>query len=49
MEFLKDIKSFISCKQVFCGIDVHFNHWNLCFVCDGEVIEKYRYQLITIY
>jgi transposase len=42
MEFLKDIKSFVSCKQVFCGIDVHFKHWDLCFVCDGEVIEKFR-------
>jgi transposase len=42
MEYLKDIKTFIASKHVFCGIDIHFGHWNLCFVCDGEVIEKFR-------
>jgi transposase len=29
-------------KNVYCGIDVHYNHWSLCFVCDGEVVEKLR-------
>ena len=42
MENFKDIKSFVASKQVFCGIDVHYSHWNLCFVCDGEVTEKVR-------
>lgn len=40
MRYYKDIKNFVSGKRVFCGIDVHYNHWNLCFVCDGEVVEK---------
>jgi len=52
MEYLKDIKTFIASKHVFCGIDIHFKHWNLCFICDGEVIEKIRirneYELLTM-
>ena len=40
MEYFKDIKNFVASKHVFCGIDIHFGHWNLCFVCDGEVVEK---------
>lgn len=40
MEYFKDIKTFVVSKHVFCGIDIHFGHWNLCFVCDGEVVEK---------
>jgi transposase len=40
MEYFKDIKTFVASKHVFCGIDIHFGHWNLCFVCDGEVVEK---------
>jgi transposase len=42
LRYFKDIKKFIKDKAVFCGIDVHKNHWNLCFVCDGEVVEKVR-------
>ena len=42
MEYFKDIKTFVASKHVFCGIDIHFGHWNLCFVCDGEVVEKTR-------
>ena len=42
MEYFKDIKIFIASKHVFCGIDIHFGHWNLCFICDGEVVEKTR-------
>ena len=42
MNYLKDIKSFVASKHVFCGIDIHYGHWNLCFVCDGEVVEKIR-------
>ena len=42
MNYLKDIKTFVTSKQVFCGIDIHYSHWNLCFVCDGEVVEKIR-------
>ena len=52
MEYLKNIKIFAASKHVFCGIDIHFKHWNLCFVCDGEVIEKIRisnsYELLTM-
>lgn len=42
MKYLKDIKSFVGSKHVFCGIDIHYCHWNLCFICDGEVLEKAR-------
>ena len=42
MDYFKDIKNFVASKHVFCGIDIHFAHWNLCFVCDGEVVEKIR-------
>lgn len=42
MNYLKDIKSFVASKHVFCGIDIHYGHWNLCFVSDGEVLEKVR-------
>ena len=40
MQYFKNMKDFIKGKIVFCGIDVHINHWSLCFFCDGEVIEK---------
>jgi len=40
MRYYKKIKEFVQGKMVFCGIDVHMNHWNICFFCDGEVIEK---------
>ena len=42
MRMFKDIKRFVNGKVVFCGIDVHFRHWNLCFVCDGEIVEKIK-------
>ena len=40
MRYLKDIKKFVQDKMVFCGIDVHHEHWNLCYFCNGEVVEK---------
>jgi len=42
MEYFKDIERFVENKTVFCGIDVHREHWNLCFMCDGQVIEKIK-------
>ena len=42
MSRIKDIKTFVIGKAVFCGMDVHKNHWNLCFVCDGEIVQKIR-------
>lgn len=42
MSRIKDIKTFVNGKAVFCGIDVHKKHWNLCFVCDGEIVQKIR-------
>jgi transposase len=42
MKTYKDTKEFVKGKNVFCGIDVHLKHWNLCFFCEGEVIEKHR-------
>lgn len=42
MKTYKNTKEFVKGKEVFCGMDVHLNHWNLCFFCDGEVIEKHR-------
>jgi transposase len=40
MRYYKNIKEFVKGKKVFCGIDIHMNSWNICFYCDGEVIEK---------
>lgn len=42
MKYFKDIEKFIKDKAVFCGLDVHKSHWNLCFICDGEIVEKTR-------
>jgi transposase len=44
MRYLKDIKKFVQDKMVFCGIDIHQSHWNLCYFSSGEVIEKCRIQ-----
>ena len=38
MECLKDIKSFVTSKHVFCGIDVHYGYWILYIACDGEIV-----------
>ncbi|MBD3378517.1 IS110 family transposase [candidate division KSB1 bacterium] len=40
MKYLKDIETFTSNKTVFCGIDIHLKNWNLCFMCDGQLVEK---------
>ena len=40
MNYLKDIEKFVANKMVFCGIDIHKHHWNLCYFCDGMIIEK---------
>ena len=42
MKNFKKVQKFIMNKNVYCGIDVHLKHWSLCFVCDGEVVEKLR-------
>jgi transposase len=42
MKTYKTTKEFVKGKEVFCGMDVHLKHWNLCFFCDGEEIEKHR-------
>jgi len=42
MRYFKGIKKFVQDKAVFCGIDVHISHWNLCFICDDEIVEKIR-------
>src|SRR4030042_4548301 len=40
MIYLEDIEKFVQGKMVFCGIDIHESHWNLCYFCNGEVVEK---------
>jgi transposase len=42
MRYFKNTKEFVSGKAVFCGIDVHNAHWDLCFICDDEIVEKIR-------
>ena len=42
MKYLKSTEKFVENKMVFCGIDIHKDHWNLCYFCDGEVVEKLR-------
>ena len=44
MKYFKDIKKFVQDKMVFCGIDMHNSRWNLCYFCDGEVVEKHHIQ-----
>ena len=44
MKYFKDIKKFVEDKMVFCGIDMHKSHWNRCYFCDGEVVEKHNIQ-----
>jgi transposase len=40
MNYLKDIEKFVENKTIFCGIDIHKKHWNLCYFSEGEVVEK---------
>jgi transposase len=40
MNYLKDIERFVTNKTVFCGMDIHKHHWNLCYFCDGMIVEK---------
>ena len=42
MKYMKCIEKFVENKVVFCGIDIHKDHWILCYYCDGEVVEKLR-------
>ncbi len=42
MRYFKNIPAFVTGKMVFCGIDMHQQHWDLCFLCDGEVVEELR-------
>ena len=42
MKYLKGIEKFVENKEVFCGMDIHKHHWNLCYFCQGEVVEKIR-------
>jgi transposase len=42
MKYFKCIDKFVENKMVFCGIDIHKHHWNLCYYSDGEVVEKLR-------
>lgn len=39
MQYLKSIEKFVTNKTVFCGIDIHKERWNLCYLSDGEVLE----------
>lgn len=42
MKNFEKVQKFIKDKKVFVGIDVHRKDWSVCFVCDGEVVEKLR-------
>jgi transposase len=44
MQTMKNIEKFVENKMVFCGIDVHKNHWNLCYYSDDQILEKCRIQ-----
>jgi transposase len=37
---MKDTKKFVAGKAVFCGMDIHKTHWDICFLCDGMVVEQ---------
>ena len=42
MKSFKDIAGFVKDKKVFCGIDIHEKTWDVCFICDGEVVQNER-------
>ena len=42
MKYLKDIDRFVEKKVVFCGIDIHLHHWDLCFMSSGVLLERVR-------
>jgi transposase len=42
MKTLKCIEKFVSGKAVFCGIDVHKHHWDICYFSDGTVVERIK-------
>lgn len=42
MKSFKDIVGFVKDKKVFCGIDIHEKKWEVCFICDGEVVQSER-------
>lgn len=42
MRYFNNISEFVAQKTVFCGIDMHLKHWNVCVLCDGEVVEEVR-------
>jgi transposase len=42
MKSFKDIAGFVKDKKVFCGIDIHEKKWEVCFICDGEVVQSER-------
>ena len=44
MKYFKDIEKMVQDKMVFCGIDMHKAHWNLCYFSNGEVVERLRIQ-----
>jgi transposase len=41
MQYLKSIEKFVENQTVFCGIDIHKKFWVLCYLCNGEVVEKH--------
>lgn len=42
MRYFNNVSEFVAQKTVFCGIDMHLKHWNVCVLCDGEVVEEVR-------
>src|SRR5574341_1352591 len=42
MRYFTDVAAFVAGKLVFCGIDMHFKHWDVCLLCDGEIVETVR-------
>ena len=42
MRYFNNVSDFVAQKNVFCGIDMHLKHWNVCVLCDGEVVEEVR-------
>lgn len=42
MRYFTDVAAFVAGKIVFCGIDMHFKYWDVCLLCDGEIVEEVR-------
>jgi transposase len=44
MRHVQDTQKFVSGKVVFCGMDIHKENWDICFMSDGLIVEQIHIQ-----